>query len=294
MDLLQMKYFEAVARHQHLTKAAAELNVSQPALSKMISKLEQDLGYELFDRTGRQIKLNKYGEAYKGTVEKVFLEMKIGERELAFLAEKQNDLITVAVTIPLILPDLFGGFLEKQPRVRFRQYHASSERMSHQLQIGEIDVGISTVPIIGNDIEWYPVLEEDILMSVPITHPLANRESIFLKELEHDPFIVMSAGYGFRDMTERFCEKAGFYPNFAFEGDETGVTYELVEKGLGVAFCPSIIKSKRSESLNIAKLKIKEPECTRIVGVVWHKRRAQSEMVKEFIAFTINFLKKQI
>ena len=292
LDLLQLKYFQAVAKHQHLTKAAQEMNVSQPALSKMIAKLEQDLGYELFDRSGRQIRLNKLGAAYLIRVENIFMELKAGERELAFLSEQQKELISVAVTIPLILPELLGGFLDTHSKARFRQYHASSERMKKQLETGEIDVGISTVPMSGEEIEWVPVLEEEILLSVPLTHPLAERTSINLKEVQNDPFIVMSSGYGFRDMTEKFCAKAGFYPNYAFEGDETGVTYELVEKGLGVAFCPAIIRSSKATLLKIARLKISDPECKRIVGLVWHKDRKHSVMVKEFISYTIDFLEQ--
>jgi DNA-binding transcriptional LysR family regulator len=106
IDLLQLRYFQIVAKHQHLTKAAEALNITQPALSKMIAKLENNLGYELFDRKGRQIQLNKLGESYLRTVEHVFLYLKEGEKELAYLAEKQNNLISISVTIPSILPEL--------------------------------------------------------------------------------------------------------------------------------------------------------------------------------------------
>lgn len=293
MDFLQLKYFQEVAKHQHLTKAAQALNVSQPALSKTISKLEMRLGYQLFDRTGRQIRLNSLGQAYLKTVDTIFMELQKSEKELAFLTEKQNRLISVAVTIPTILPELLGGFLKTNPQAQFRQYQAFAQRMQSQLESGEIDVGISTFPIQGENIEWYPIIEEEILLAVPLTHPLALRKSIELTEVRNDPFIVMPPGYGFRDLTENLCAKAGFYPDFAFEGDETGVTYELVEKGLGIAFSPSLIRSKRISSLQLTELKISEPKCTRSVGIVWHKERSQTDTVKEFIAYTIAFLEEQ-
>lgn len=293
MDFLQLKYFQEVAKHQHLTKAAQALNVSQPALSKTIAKLETRLGYQLFDRTGRQIRLNSLGQAYLKTVDTIFLELQKSEKELAFLTEKQNRLISVAVTIPTILPELLGGFLKTHPQTQFRQYQAFAQRMQSQLESGEIDVGISTFPIQGENIEWHPIMEEEILLAVPLTHPLASRNSIELTEVRNDPFIVMPPGYGFRDLTENLCARAGFYPDFAFEGDETGVTYELVEKGLGIAFSPSLIRSKRISSLQLTELKISEPECIRSVGLVWHKDRSQTDTVKEFIAYTIEFLEEQ-
>ncbi|MGI2328635.1 LysR family transcriptional regulator [Planococcus sp. YIM B11945] len=292
MDLLQLKYFQEVAKHQHLTKAAQELNVSQPALSKMISKLEQRLGYQLFDRSGRQIRLNPLGKAYLKIVENVFLELQKGEKELAFLSEKQNELISVAVTIPTILPQLLGGFLKSHPKARFRQYQAFAERMKKQLESGEIDVGISSFPIEGEGIEWHPIIEEEILLAVPLSHPFANRKSIQLVEAKNDPFIGMPLGSGYRQMTENFCAEAGFSPNFAFEGDETGVTHELVERGLGVAFSPALIRSQRLPSLKVAEIHITEPRCSRSVGLVWHKDRAQTKTVQEFIAYTIDFLEQ--
>lgn len=290
MDFLQLKYFQLVAKYQHLTKAAQALNISQPALSKMISKLENDLGYELFERKGRKIALNKLGEAYLHTVENVFAELKNGEHALAILAEKQSQLITMAVTIPTILPELLGAFLEKHPKARFRQFQASSDHMKKQLESGEIDVGISTTPIIGDEIEWLPVLEEELMLTVPLNHPLADRGSIRLIEVKDDPFIVMPNGFDFRRMTDAFCAEAGFSPNYAFEGVETGITQELVEKGLGVAFFPPLVTSKRVYDLQTAKLSIIEPKCSRSVGLVWHKRRSCPQIVQDFIAYTIQYL----
>lgn len=293
MDFLQLKYFQEVAKQQHLTKAANELNVSQPALSKMISKLEERLGYQLFDRSNRQIRLNALGEAYLKVVENIFHELQKGEKELAFLAEKQNHLISVAVTIPTILPQLLGGFMEHQPKARFRQYQAFAERMRLQLESGEIDVGISTFPIEGDDIEWHPIIEEEILLAVPSSHPLAYKKRIHLNEVKDDPFIVMPPGYGFRQMTENFCSAAGFYPDYAFEGDETGITYELVEKGLGVAFSPSLIRSTRVSSMDLTELSIIEPKCVRTVGLVWHKKHNHTDTVKDFIHYTTQFLERE-
>lgn len=293
MDLLQLKYFQVVAKHQHLTKAAHELNITQPALSKMIATLEKSLGYKLFDRKGRNIQLNKLGKSYLRTVEKVFQSLNEGKKELAYIDDKQNKLISISVTIPSILPELLGDFMKLRKGVCFRQHHASYERIKKQIESGEIDVGISTFPVIGENIVWSPIIEEEIVLSVPLTHPLANSKKIRLKECENEPFIVSPSGYDFRDMTERFCREAGFSPNFAFEGDETGVTQELVEKGLGVAFLPSVLINSRSNDLQTAKLKIIEPPCKRTVGLVWHKYHSYSDIVKDFITYTIEFLEQK-
>lgn len=290
IDFLQLRYFQVVAKHQHLTKAAAELNITQPALSKMIAKLEDHLGCQLFDRKGRQIHLNALGKTYLRTVENVFLELNRGNAELAYLANYQEMAISISITIPSLLPDLLGDFLQCYPGTRFRQHQASTEKMVQQIKSGDIDVGISTIPVTAEHIEWIPILEEEIQLTVPLTHPLADRKSIYLQEVREEPFIVMPAGYDFRMMTEQFCQLAGFSPDIAFEGDETGITQELVERGLGVAFYPTILLSERVKKMKTAKLRILEPQCTRTVGLVRPKNRKQSDIVEKFSQFVIDYL----
>ncbi|MGX9135451.1 LysR family transcriptional regulator [Rummeliibacillus sp. JY-2-4R] len=290
---MQLRYFQVTAKHEHLTRAADELNISQPALSKMISKLEENLGYELFDRVGRNIKLNNFGESYLGTVEKIFLSLQEGEAELDQLAGKENNIISIAVTIPTILPELLGEFNKMHPEARFKQRQVIPSHIKKLIETGEIDLCISTQPVFGDDIMWLPLIEEEIQMAVPLTHSLANKKEISLKQLCDEPFIVMPKGYQFREMTELFCMKAGFYPKIMFEGEETGITYQLVEQGIGIAFYPTILSAERIQKINMAKLKIVEPKCSRTVGLVWNKNRIQSKMLEHFIQFTETFLRNR-
>jgi DNA-binding transcriptional LysR family regulator len=90
MDLLQLKYFQTVARSEHMTRAAEELHISQPSLSKVISNLEEDLGVPLFERIGRQIKLSHFGKAFLSRVERIFLELEDGKRELSDMLENES------------------------------------------------------------------------------------------------------------------------------------------------------------------------------------------------------------
>lgn len=92
MELLQLKYFQTVARLEHMTKAAEELHIAQPSLSKTIARLEKDLGVPLFDRQGRQITLNPFGKVFLKRVERIFHELSEGEREIKDLANLQQRL----------------------------------------------------------------------------------------------------------------------------------------------------------------------------------------------------------
>ena len=286
-----MKYFQTVAKYQNLTKAAEELYLSQPSLSKTISRLEKDLGFPLFNRRGNQIQLNEMGKAYLSRVERIFMELKEGRSELENLANVQKHLISISIMIPSILPELIGEFLRKNPNVRFKQYHSSPTEMKEQLKNLEIDMGISTMPIFEEDIEWIPILEEEIFLSVPLTHPLAKRESIKLSEVQNEPFISITKGYGFRNLTDELCRKAGFAPYIAFEGEEIGMLQKLVEMGLGVSFRAALTVIGVTQPRTV-QLRIIEPDCRRTIGIALHKRHSFSQVALDFKQFIIDYFSK--
>lgn len=291
MELLQLKYFQTVARLEHMTKAADELKIAQPSLSKTIARLEEDLGVPLFDRQNRQIRLNQYGKIFLHRVERAFMELKEGKREILELAERNQNSIRLAVSIPRVLPDLLGSFLRKYPHVRFQQFVNSISSMKHHLKNGEIDFCISSVPIEDPEIVWEPLMTEEIFLIVPPGHRLAGRDNIYLYEVKDEPFISMNTGYGIRNLTDDFCRKAGFMPHIAFEGDEPGVIGDLVRQGLGVAFIPAISWMK-NQNPSLYRLRILEPTCQRTIGLGWSKRRFFSETARDFHKFVIEYFSK--
>jgi DNA-binding transcriptional LysR family regulator len=129
MDLLQLHYFQTVARLEHVTRAAEERRVAQPALSKTIARLEAELGVPLFDRRGRRVALNAGGRAFLRHVHRVFREVEDGRQELADLAGLARGTVTVAATTLRLLPDLLGAFLERHPGGKFLLTQASTAEM---------------------------------------------------------------------------------------------------------------------------------------------------------------------
>lgn len=292
MEFLQLHYFQTVARTEHMTKAAEELNIAQPSLSKTIARLEADLGVPLFDRQGRQLRLNAYGKMFLARVEKAFMELNEGKRELQDLAGLQKGSITLAVSIPRILPDLLGSFLTQYPDVRLRQFIESTSSMKRLLENGDIDFCISSVPIAGPDIEWKPLMTEEVFLIAPPGHRLADRPGIRLIEAKDERFISMNAGIGFRSLTDAFCREAGFKPNTAFEGDDPDVIGELVEQGMGIAFIPALYL-KRITRPNLVRLRIIDPVCQRTIGLGLSKSRYLSQAARHFQQFVEDHFAKQ-
>ncbi|MBT2723122.1 LysR family transcriptional regulator [Bacillus sp. ISL-46] len=291
MEFLQLQYFQTVARLEHMTKAAEELQIAQPSLSKTIARLEEDLGVPLFDRKNRQLRLNDYGKLFLDRVNRIFLELNEGKREIAERAHQRQTQITLAVSIPRVLPELLSSFLKLFPEIKFQQVLESTSSMKSRLEKAEIDFGISSVPIEGTDIVWEPLMTEEIYLIVPPEHRLSRREEIFLNEVKDEPIIGMNTGFGFRNLTDEFCRKAGFVPNIAFEGDEPGVIGDLVKQGLGIAFIPEISWLHHTNPFP-NKLRIIEPKCQRTIGLGWSKRRYLSEAGQEFRQYVIEYFSK--
>lgn len=290
MEFLQLKYFQAVAHYEHMTKAARALNVSQPSLSNAIARLEKNLGFPLFVREGRQIRLNAFGKAFLRRVERAFIELDEGERELKDMAGMETGTISLAITFPNILPMLLKAFLTKYPKVRVMQHQAFSNlEMRHQLQNAEIDFCIATAPVTGPEIEWLPLVDEEIFLSVPYGHRLADRKTIRLCEAADEPFIAMAGQYEFRKITDDFCRQAGFEPKIAFELEEASAVQTLVELGLGVTFTPVLTLKGQPRPASV-QLKIEDPICRRTIGLAWHKTHFISQAAARLREFSIEYL----
>ncbi|MFD0050362.1 LysR family transcriptional regulator [Actinomycetes bacterium NPDC127524] len=288
MELLQLKYFQTVARLEHMTHAAEELKIAQPSLSKTISRLEEDLGVPLFDRKGRQIKLNQYGKTFLTRVDRIFMELGEAKRELEYLSGLHLGMVQLAISIPSILPDLISSFLAQHKNIFFQQLVAGNESMVHLLEKGEIDMCISSTPIEGPDIEWIPLLTEEIYLMVPENHHLAGRGSIDLEEVKNEAFISSNTGLGVRSITDYYCREAGFVPRVSFEGDETMVIAKLVQQGLGVAFVPALIWHIAPHK-SVSLLRIKKPVCERTIGAGRSKRRHPSIAASNFFEHVIDY-----
>ena len=288
MDLLQLHSFRTVARLDHVTRAAEELRVAQPALSKTIARLEAELGVPLFDRRGRRVALNACGRAFLQHVERIFMELQEGRQELADLAGLARGTVTVAATTLRLLPELLGAFRDRHPGVTFRLSQASTAEMQERLVSGEIDLCLASAPIAGPAIRSVALFTEDILLVVPPRHRLAGRGGIALGEVAAEPFISAKQGYWSRDLTDAACRQAGFIPDTICEGDEPGAIRSLVAAGLGVAFLPTSAR-RANAGPEVAWLHITEPICQRTVSLVWREDRYLSAAVCRFRQFVVEY-----
>jgi LysR family transcriptional regulator, transcription activator of glutamate synthase operon len=273
MELLQLKYFQTVARLQHISKAAEELNVSQPSLSIMIARLEEELGAKLFDRVGRNIELNAAGQAFLTRIDAVFCELQSARDEVKEINGILSKRITIATTNSRLLFGILKNYLVNHDEVEIRQSYETSDKIEKLLHSGNIDFCLTTPPITGKEITCAVLKEDDIVLIVPKDHRLAHRTSIRLIEVAKDPFIALVQNYNYRGIMDMLCRSAGFVPNIAFEVDDALMS-EMMSLGRGVALLPRYaIQPYQEMEADHVVLKIDEPVSRVQIGISWLKNR---------------------
>jgi DNA-binding transcriptional LysR family regulator len=282
----QLRYFVAAARSEHMARAAEQLDLSQPALSRSIQKLEEELGLPLFDRVGRGVRLNDAGKILLRRVDRANAEFEDALRELKdFGAAKSVSLGYLSTFGVRLIPELVKGFSALEPDLQFNLFEAPSPLLTKQLLNGEVDLCVST-ELFDPGLEWRPLFKEELFALVPVEHPLAARKSIELIDLADEPFVALRAGHGLRLVLDELCARAGFKPKINLEGYEVSSLRGLVVAGFGVTLAP-----KRAVSAaTYVDLPISAPDCFRVVGVSWRKDRWLSPKACAFRDYLVKHL----
>lgn len=288
MEWHQLEYFKSVAQMQHVTHAAERLSISQPALSRSIAKLEEELGFPLFDRRGKSIVLNRYGEIFLQHVERAMQEIAVGKKVIQDLLHPDHGSVSLSFLHSLgsnLVPGLLSKFLSSHPDIQFKLYQNSTNFLLDQLDAGEIDLCLCSPVATREKIEWEPLFTEELFVIVPTGHRLSKRSSIELNEIKDEPVVTFKEDYGLRILTDQLFREAGLRPFITFEGDEVITVAGLVEAKLGVALIPHVFGLDKT---NISFLRISKPKCQRTIGIAWTKERYLSPAAQKFKNFVID------
>lgn len=286
MELLQLRYFRVVARIEHMTKAAEELFISQPSLSKTIRRLEREIGVPLFDRQGRSIRLNRFGEAFLAHVETLLRELEEGQRKVRDMAGLEHGEVSLAAASLNWLPGLLGRFQALHPAVQFQLSRCALSELPRRLETGACDFCFLSSPLIKPGVHWRPLLTHEILLVVSTRHRLARQGSIPLGAVSQEGVVLEKVDYGLRDVIDRFCHQAGFAPRVAYEVDEPTAILDFVKADLGVAFAPAAVR-KQIQEHGLVALHLTEPVCHCTFGIAWHQEHYLSEAAHAFRQFIV-------
>ncbi|WP_164472745.1 LysR family transcriptional regulator [Cohnella candidum] len=283
MELAQMQYFAAVAELQHVTRAAEKLNITQPALSHSIAKLEEEFGVPLFERSGRNVQLNRYGVLFAKTVRNVLQEVERGKREIAEMAHPETGTVSLAYLNILgsaTVPSMVGSFKMRHPGIRFELEQGNQQHIQRLMEAGQCDMALISPPSGTPGHRWVPLFSRKLYAVVPHVHPLAMREEIRLSELDGEAFIEHKSICAFRKMLDQLLAETGFKPNVQYEADDLQTVAGFVSQGLGVSVLPDSDGLRKMEGMSW--LGISDSSCVCTVGLEWKEGRYESPAAKLF------------
>lgn len=293
MELLQLRYFQKVAELESMTKAAKALYIAQPSLSKTISRLEGQVGVPLFDRKGKRIKLNRYGECFLYHVEKALNELDSGIRQVQDMTDKKEKSVSVGSATAKLLPDLITSFMMEDPGTKLRFFQVTQHgELLRQLENGEIDISISSLPLRAESIICEKLIQERIYLVVSPESRLAEETEVTIREIESEPLIYFTAECGLREIINQICEQAEFIPNITCECTTSEVTCSLVKAGLGSAFLPEYL-SGTEYAKDLVWIPIGDPEMERTIWISRNRERYMSEAAYGFWDFTFKYFAEE-
>jgi len=287
MELRQLRYFAAVAEQRHFTRAAAQLHVAQPALSQQIRRLEHELGMTLLDRTSRSVRVTEAGEAVLRRARRALAEADAIGADLDALRGLRTGRVLVGAIQalgPFDLPGLLAAFRTEHPGIDLILREETTQEMLALLAADELDLAIAAIePPPPREFATQALYEEDLVLALPPSHPLATRARLALSDLPDEPFILFREGSGLRATTERALAAAGLQPRARLESTELSRVRALVARGLGVAIMP------RSETAlpgpRVAAVALGPPTLRRRVGLVWRRDRRHPPAAEAFLRF---------
>lgn len=294
MNWQYLRYFEVVAREEHFTRAADKLHMTQSALSKSVDNLERDIGVALFEQSGRNIRLTRYGQIFYNHVAAATAEIETGLNTIYHMVDARSgevlfsSIFTIGATL---IPNIIKGFQLQHPSIRLKFSQKSTGDILEDVLDGTVDIGFCGEFQRGGpyqDIDCEPILEEELLLAVPDSHPLAQREEVAFQDVLDQPFIGYTDNTGIIHSIRSTLERAGL-PKLRlderYQAAEDNTVASLVWAGLGVAF---IADNPLVHRQGLSFLHVKNPYFSRTLYAVWHKSRYLSPAAKRFKYYVLS------
>lgn len=234
MDLLQLRYFREIARDENITKTAERLIISQPALSKALSKLEKELGLPLFSREGRGIQLNQDGRQFFEAVDRALNVLDNTAQSLQNHSQQAHRAVSLANQIPELYTWFLEDFMAAQPDIPLKEVLLENT-LGDALRNGLVDLALTFQPVRSTEFQNETLLQDELLLLVPPEHPLAQLGQVDISLFRTEPIITHNSGLGVPATVLQQISRP------SYQVSDLMMVIRLVEQGYGVALLPAYL-----------------------------------------------------
>ena len=286
MELRQLRYFVAIAEEGSFSRAAIRLHVSQPPLSTQIRSLEEELGAPLLARTNRGVSLTASGQVFYEEVRAILGRLE-NARARALQADRGDvgmlSVGFVSIADYGILPPALKSFRSQFPLAEVQLHELTTDAQIRELRAARLDLGFGLAPVEEPDLEFTSILREALVLAAPSDHPAATGDTIDLRSLAKDSFIVppRDIAPGLYDLTISRCRSAGFAPRIVQNARQMQTVIGLVSCGMGLALVPSSVRNLKRTGVRYLQLRGRP---SRIELGILRRRESANALGAHFVA----------
>lgn len=249
--LRPVRYLQAVVQHANFTRAAESLHVSQPALSQQIRLLEESLGVQLLDRSGRAVRLTDAGAAYLDFATRALRDLEAGERAVLDVADLSRGRVRLATTptlTPYLVGPLFDAFQQRHPAITLNHVEMTQDGLEAALAEDAVDLAIAFTPRRADEVESEEVMRESLRVVVGAGHALALPAAgggaaapLSLQALAQQPWALLTASFITRGHIDRYFADQGLTPLIGVEVNTVAALTAIVQQGHALTILPAAV-----------------------------------------------------
>jgi DNA-binding transcriptional LysR family regulator len=277
VELRHVRYFLAVAEYRNFRRAAEQLHIAQPPLSRQIRQLEEDLGVTLFVRNKRRVELTKAGQAFLEEARKLVVQAGHAAQAARHAQKGESGIVRIGVASGLggAVSKVVFSHREHFPAVEVECKDVFSTMQNEALNSGEIDVGFLRPPVDQVHLDCYRLFEEEFVAVLPKSHRLAKRRSLKLKDVADEPLIIFDRSFssGLYDKILGLYSRQGLTPHLTVAHveahEEAGAI--MIASGKGIFVGAGATVNRSVSGLELASIRLNEPEAKIDVYAAWRK-----------------------
>ena len=288
MDIRELEYFVTVSELKNFTTAAKRLHISQPAISKSVHKLEEELGFHLLDRTQKRVSLTDEGNVFLTLAQDIL--SRLLDAKNTMLEYKNLTRGTFRIAVPPLLgayvfPHLFVAFKNKYPSLEMLVIEDGSSIAADLVKEEDVHVGLVILPPDLTDLHSHLITSQEIVVCLPIDHPLSTESSVTFDQLKNEPIILYNEGFILREIILNEYAKCNATPKVALSTNQFQTIKALVASGVGISFLPV---NSIKEARHLTKISL-EPKLFLEMGIIWKPNKVLPLACKAFIDFVNNY-----
>jgi len=288
MDIRELEYFVTVSELQNFTAAANRLHVSQPAISKSIHRLEEELGFQLLNRTQKKVLLTEEGAVFLDLAKDILARIIAAQNTMTEYKNLTRGTFRIAVPPLLgayVFPQLFAAFKKNYPSLDMAVIEDGSSTAVDLVKREEVHVGLVILPPTLTDLDSHLITSQEIVVCLPTDHPLSQEPFLTFEQLKNEPIILYNEGFVLRSIILKEYAKYNITPQVALSTNQFQTIKALVAKGVGISFLP---KNSIKVVNHVTKIPL-HPHLFLDMGLIWKPDKILPLACKAFIDFVNQF-----